>query len=347
LINIAFFLDPWDTLDGETDYTLRIIHEAVLRGHNVGIIYPKNLTIRNSITSAFSKIIVREDKINNNVAAFYKKVRFKDQMLPLSGFDVIFLRKDPPIDTIMLNFLDSVKHDTFIINDIDGLRKANNKLYTATFSDPDKEFIPITHVSKNKEYLLRIINESPNDKMILKPLDGFGGSGVIVLEKNARQNINSLLDFYIHGQLVSNYVIVQEYIEGAEHGDVRILMLNGEPIGAMRRIPAAGDIRSNVHAGCSVVKHVLTKTELKICRTVGHQLVADGLFFAGLDIINGKLIEVNVCSPGGITRINRLNRTRLQQKVLDFVENVIRNKEDALKRKYELRKKVLDAKTTD
>ena len=96
-----------------------------------------------------------------------------------------------------------------------------------------------------------------------------------------------------------------------------------------------------------MVKHTLTKKERVICKKVVHQLVAVGLYFAGLDVINGKLIEVNVCSPGGITRINKLNRTRLQVKILDFVEKVIRSKEDAVKRKYELRQKVLDAKNSD
>src|SRR5690606_22274469 len=129
---------------------------------------------------------------------------------------------------------------------------------------------PATHVSKNKEYLKRVIRESAQEKMILKPLDGMGGRGVIVVEKSALQNITSLLDFYISsndGQ--SNYVILQEYIEGAEYGDVRVLMLNGEPIGAMKRVPADGDHRSNVSAGGSVKRHTLSKQEKYMCQIIG------------------------------------------------------------------------------
>jgi glutathione synthase len=178
----------------------------------------------------------------------------------------------------------------------------------------------------------------------MKPLNGFGGQGVIVIEKSARQNFKSLLDFYIGSGDASNYVILQEYVTGAENGDVRILMLNGEPIGAMRRVPAGDDVRSNIHAGGKEVKHVLTKEEKALCHAIGPQLVRDGLYFAGLDVINGKLIEVNVLSPGGITRINRLNRVKLQSKVLDFIENVVSAKELVLERSA-FRKVIEDAET--
>ena len=165
--------------------------------------------------------------------------------------------------------------------------------------------------------------------MILKPLDGYGGSGVIIIEKSAMKNIRSLLDFYINkdrGQ--SNYVILQEYIEGAEEGDVRILMLNGQPIGALRRRPAEGDARSNISAGGTVEKYKMTKADKILCAKIGEKLVKDGIYYAGLDLINGKLIEVNVMSPGTITDINKLNKVKLQEKIIDYLEKVVvsRNK---------------------
>jgi len=342
-VNICFIMYPWERVVPENDSTLRLIHESVIRKHTVGIIYPNNLTIRNSVTHGFIKVIVKKPIISNNIINFYKNVEFKEQLLPMSGFDVIFMRDNPPLDNTLLNFLDSVSSDTFIMNNIDGLRKANNKLYTAAFYDPQNEIIPVTHVSKNKEYLKKIIQTAPADRMILKPLNGFGGSGVIVIEKNAPQNINSLLDFYIDGREGNNYVILQEYVEGAELGDIRVLMLNGEPIGAMKRIPAKDDIRSNVHAGGTVQKHSLTKKEKYICGQVSKRLKADGLYFVGLDIINGKLIEINVCSPGGISRINKLNRVKLQKKILDFAEEEVRNREASILRKRAFRKTVEDA----
>lgn len=342
-MNICFILDPWEKLDPEMDSSIRIVHEAASRKHNVGILYPDKLTIRNSITYGFIKKIKKLDKVPANMTSFYKKVSFTEQLLPLSGFDVIFLRTDPPLDPIMLNFLDSIKGDTFIINDIDGLRKANNKLYPAYFEDPKREIIPATHVAKDKDYLKKVIQESPEDKMILKPLDGFGGRGVILIEQSATQNINSLLDFYINSNSGSNYVILQEFVDGAEFGDTRVLMLHGEPIGAYKRVPAKDDLRSNLKVGGSAQKHVLTKKEKYICDKIGKKLVKDGLYFVGLDIINGKLIEINVCSPGGITKINQFNRTKIQKRIIDYVEDVIQMKENAIDRKRNLKKLIDEA----
>lgn len=335
---------PWDQLDPQTDTTLRMIHESALRGHTVAISSPNNLTIRNSLASAFCDVIVRKDPVPKNIPQFHRKANFRRVQLPLAGFDVIMMRANPPLDAVALNFLDSVREDTLIINDINGLRLANNKIYATSFHDEEHCFVPATHVSKNKDYLERVFRESESDKMILKPFNGYGGQGVIVIEKKAIHNFRSLLEFYI-GDTRSggNYVILQDYISGAEKGDVRILLLNGEPIGAMRRVPAADDCRSNIHAGGTVVKHTLTKQEKKLCEFVGPKLVRDGLYFVGLDVVEGQLLEINVLSPGGITRINTLNRVRLQAQVLDFIEKSVKAKENLLVRKNELRKAIEDA----
>jgi len=315
---------PWEKVDPGQDSTIRMIHEAVKRGHEVAITHPSNLTIRDSVTLSLCKQVVNKQKPSNSIKAFYREVEFHTDMMAMNGFDVIFMRDNPPMDGLVLNFLDSIKDDVFIINNINGLREANNKIYTAAYHDPNRELIPATHVSKNIDYLLRIINESDQDKMIMKPLDGYGGSGVIVIEKSAMHNIRSLLDFYIHREKgKSNYVILQDYIEGAEEGDVRVLMLNGQPIGALRRRPASGDVRSNISAGGSVEKYKLTKQDKYLCAQIGEKLVKDGIYYAGLDIINGKLVEVNVMSPGTLKDINRLNKVRLQEKIIDYLETVV------------------------
>ncbi len=320
-MNVAFIIDEWESLNPAKDSTLRMIHECCMRGHVVGILYPHNLTIRDNIAYGFVKMLKGENLVPNNFSSFHKNMKFEEKMVPINVFDALFLRKDPPVDSIMLNFLDSVKDEVFIVNDIDGIRKANNKLYTTSFHDPNNEFIPRTFVSKNAHYLKSVIENFEADRMILKPLDGYGGSGVIVIEKSARKNLNSLLDFYINGKTGKHYVIVQEYIPQADQGDVRVLMLNGEPIGAYNRVPSAEDNRSNISAGGSAVKHKLTSEEIRVCRKIGKKLVQDGIFFAGLDIIAGKLIEVNVQSPGGIVNINKLNRVKLQKSIIDFVED--------------------------
>jgi glutathione synthase len=335
---------PWEDINPDKDSSLSLIHECAKRGHGVAICTPSNLTIRNSVAHAFCTVVNRMEKTPSSQKSFYNKVKTREEMLPLAGFDVIFMRANPPLDPIMLNFLDSVKDDVFIVNSLQGLREANNKLYTAAFEDPSNDIIPVTHVSKNKKYLIQQIKESKSEKMILKPLNGYGGSGVILIEKSAMSSINSLLDFYItNNDGTSNYVILQEYIEGADQGDVRILILNGQPIGAMKRVPGEGDHRSNVTAGGTVQKHTLTKKEKELCKAIGPKLIKDGLYFVGIDVIGGKLVEVNVMSPGGITYINKVLKTRLQEKVIDFLESKIRQRISAFDRLTRLRKTVEDA----
>lgn len=319
-MKICFIMYPWERVVPNQDSTLRIIHECAVRGFDVAITHPPNLTIRDSVTYSFCKKVVYNGKVSKTAAGFYKNVKFETEMIALGDFDTIFMRDNPPIDQLLLNFLDSIKDDVFIINSVDGLRMANNKIYTAAYHDPNRELIPATHVSKNIDYLLRVIKESDQEKMIMKPLDGFGGSGVIVIEKAAMKNIKSLLDFYVHPTKgSSNYVILQDYIEGAENGDVRVIMLNGKPIGALRRRPSEGDARSNISAGGTVEKYKLTKEDKLLCEKVGEKLVRDGIYYAGLDIINGKLVEVNVMSPGTLKDINKLNNTKLQVKIIDFL----------------------------
>lgn len=321
---------PWERVNPKQDSSLRIIHECVSRGHEVAITNPNNLAIRDSVTFGHCNTIVDEGKVKASIPSFYKSVKFEKSMRPLGEFDVIFMRANPPLDPMVLNFLDSIKEEVFIMNTVQGLREASNKIYTAAYTDPNNELIPATHVSKNIEYLTSVIKESTKDKMIMKPLDGYGGSGVIVVEKSAMANIKSLLEFYVErGDRQSNYVILQDYVEGAEDGDVRVLMLGGKPIGALRRRPAAGDARSNISAGGSVEKYTLTKQDKILCDAIGEKLVRDGIFYAGLDLIGGKLIEVNVLSPGTITDINKLNNTKLQTKIVKYLEKVVSDRNKA------------------
>jgi glutathione synthase len=327
-MKICFIMYPWEKVNPNQDSTLRIIHECVGRGHNAAITHPQNLTIRDSVTLSYCKEIKLTGKLPKSITGFFQSVQFESKMMPLKDFDIIFMRNNPPLDPLVLNFLDSIKDDVFIINAIDGLREANNKIYTAAYYDPDHEIIPTTHVSKNIDYLMRVIKESEKEKMIMKPLDSYGGTGVIIIEKSAMQNIKSLLEFYItKSSDQSNYVILQDYVEGADQGDVRVLMLNGKPIGALRRRPSEGDIRSNITAGGKVEKYKLNKKDIELCNRIGKKLVQDGIYYAGLDIIGSKLIEVNVLSPGTITDINKLYKVKLQQKIVDYLEKAMEEKQ--------------------
>ena len=321
-MHIGFIIANWENLEPLKSSTLTIIKECLHRDHIVSVLYTDNLTVRNNVVHGFIETINPMDKIPDNITSFYKKVTFNKKLKALHVFDCIMIRKDPPINPLVLNFLDAIKDEVVMINDVDGIRKANNKLYTTTFHDPHNTYLPITHVSGSKKFINKTIDESDGEKMILKPLDGSGGRGVIVLEKNARSNINSLLDFYID-ESCDNYVILQEYIEGAENGDVRVLMLNGKYIGAYNRKPADGEVRANIQVGGTAHKYVMTESQKKICKKVGTKLVSDGLYFVGLDMIGDKVLEVNVLNPGGITNINKLEKLKLQKEVVDFLEDKV------------------------
>ena len=321
-MHIGFIIANWGQLEPLKSSTLTMIQECLKRNHTVSILYTNNLTVRNNVVHGQIETINTMDKIPENITTFYKKVTFEKKMTALHAFDCIMIRKDPPINPLVLNFLDAIKDEVVMINDVDGIRKANNKLYTTTFHDPHNTYLPITHVSGSKKFINRTIDESEHEKMILKPLDGSGGRGVIVLEKNARSNINSLLDFYID-ETGDNYVILQEYIEGAEEGDVRVLMLNGKFIGAYNRKPAEGEIRANIQTGGTAHKYTMTESQKRVCKKVGTKLVSDGLYFVGLDMIGDKILEVNVLNPGGITNINKIEKVKLQRQVVDFLEEKV------------------------
>ena len=332
-MNIGFIMYEWEKVKPLFDTTLRMIHEAALRGHQVSIIYPNEMAIRRTIVWANCRTIDHQDTYSEDIVQFYDEANLSEELRPLKEQDVIFLRDNPPLDNHLLNFLDTLENEVFFINSISGLRRANNKIYPATLAalhDNDNEegrLIPLTTVSRNKKYLKQVIENYDKDKFILKPMNGYGGSGVILLDKSSttsKYNINSLIDFYIDSGTGNNFIILQEYVETKLKGDVRVIMLNGEQIGAMRRIPASDDHRSNVHAGGSCVTHDLDEQQMKLCKILGPKLVEDGLYLVGIDLMGGKLIEVNVCSPGGFAEINEGNNTNLEAKVIDFVETLKR-----------------------
>jgi glutathione synthase len=240
----------------------------------------------------------------------------------VTDLDALFLRKNPPLVYQTLEFLGSVNHQVFIINSTQGQVVANSKLYTLNFPD----IVPETHVSRDPARLRKIIDDF-GGAMIVKPLQRFGGEGVIKVSDRDRENLFSLINYYVRA--FKNYperepIMVQEYLrEVQEEGDVRILLLNGEILGAMRRKPNSGDFRTNIHAGARAYRHTVNAKEKAICEHIRGRLIQDGLFFVGIDVIGSRLVEINCVSPGGIPRINRLNRVKLEEKVIDFIEQKV------------------------
>lgn len=238
---------------------------------------------------------------------------------PFSDFDVIWMRKDPPVDDAFLQatmVLD--RHDptrTLMMNTPSSLRVANEKLWGLFAA----ELFPETVVSSRPEVLLRALKRW--GRGVVKPLSGAGGSGVMAFEYGDK-NVRSAIDLLTNeGRRVA---LVQEYIPAVTKGDKRVILLGGEPIGAVWRVPQADDNRANMHVGGSVRQAEIDDDDRRIAERLKPELLRLGLHFVGIDVIGGKLTEVNVTSPTGVQEIDRLDgrtgRDRLSSQVMDYVE---------------------------
>jgi glutathione synthase len=320
-MKIAFLMDPLESIDPTDETTSYLMYECNHRGHDLYFLEPHDLYIKsNTIRARMKHITVEGDQqLLDYWKAIIQCVNTEERLFEdVTELDVLFLRKDPPINFKTIDFLQLAKDDVFIINDIQGQVDASSKLYNLNFP----EIIPETHISRDPQRIRRIIDEFGGD-MVMKPTAGYKGEGVIKVSTRDPENLDSLINYYVNLSKPyeeRNSVIIQEYLHEEGKGDVRILLLDGEILGAMRRIPRDGEFRANIHAGGRAEKHEVTEREQGICERLKAKLIADGLFFVGIDLIAGKLVEINCISPGGIPRINRLNGDKLESKVIDFIE---------------------------
>ncbi|MFO7750422.1 MAG: glutathione synthase [Desulfobacteraceae bacterium] len=321
-MKIAFLMDRPEQISPAYETTSHIMHECSRRGHTLYFLEPHDIYVRaQDVVARMDDITVSRDlSLEQYWEDVMEKIKTGERIFKKIGeMDVLFLRKDPPLNYKSMEFLAPVKKKLFMINDPAGVMMANSKLYCLNFP----EFIPETHISRDPERIKRIIDDFGGD-MIVKPLDRFGGQGVIKVSTKDQENLNSLIHFYVCAYRPypeRETIMVQEYIkEVREKGDVRILMLNGKILGAMSRKAVDGGFRTNIHAGGKSLYHEITDKERHICETIGPKLVSDGLFFVGVDLIGEKLMEINCVSPGGIPRINQLNRVTVETDVVDFLE---------------------------
>lgn len=324
-MDIAFLMDRLDTIEPENETTSHLMYECNQRGHGVYFLEPHDIYIReNNVVARMRNITVARDLSMKKYWRSLINCLKKDELIfeTVTDLDALFLRKNPPLIYQTIEFLSSVNDQVFMINSTTGQLLANSKLYTLNFPD----IIPETHVSRDPSRLRKIINDF-GGAMVVKPLQRYGGEGVIKVSILDQENLNSLINYYVRAY--RSYperepIMVQEYLDNVKQkGDVRILMLNGEVIGAMRRKPRHGDFRTNIHAGARAYKHTLTDNEWKICQTIRQRLIEDGLYFVGVDVIGDKMVEINCVSPGGIPRINRMDNVKLEAKVIDFIEEKV------------------------
>ncbi len=311
-LKIGVVMDPVDKINIDKDTTFVLMLEAERRGHQIYFMELDDLFIRGGMPHGrYRRLQLARATPHYELGDF--------AVGALADFDSVWMRKDPPFDmkfffaTHLLSLIDESK--CFVLNHPKGLREANEKLYALRFP----EQIPQTLVSSNMAQLKAFMSELGGE-MIVKPLDGCGGSGVFYLSEQDR-NTNSILEAATDNG--RRLVMGQRYLPEIRQGDKRIIVLNGEPLGAVLRVPLESETRGNIHVGGTCVKTEVTARDREICAALAPLLRADGLYFVGLDVIGSFLTEVNVTSPTGIQEVNALDGVCLESQVIDLVEQQV------------------------
>ena len=309
---IAIQMDPLESINIKSDSTYILSLEAQKRGHSLFHYLPENLIYENGRVSALGNVF----KLFPNKKIFFKKS--KTQKIFLDDCDVILVRQDPPFNMSYITatyLLEMVSDKTLILNDPKSIRDNPEKLSMFNF----KNIIPPTLISKNIEQCFNF--QKKYKKTIIKPLYGNGGEGISKLE-----GTNTLLKRKIL-KLISRYkqpIVIQKYLKEIKEGDRRIILIDGEYVGSVARIPKKGSVTANFHTGGSAKKVGLVRRDKKICSILKPFLKKKKLFFTGIDVIGNYLTEINVTSPTGIQEINKLNRVKLEEFFWDRVEKKLR-----------------------
>lgn len=315
-LQIAVIMDPLDRVDIDKDTTFVLLLEAQARGHAVLYTRAEELYLKNG------KVWARLWPIRLARAEVFHTFGPVKEM-QLDALDAVLMRKDPPytLDYFYAAHLLSLIKDAFVMNSGLGLREANEKLFALRFP----EVTPPTIITKDARRIVEFLDELGGEG-IIKPLDGCGGGGIFHLRRDDT-NLMSILE--TSTEEGAEYVMVQKYLPEVREGDKRVIVLDGEPIGAVLRVPGANEVRSNIHVGGEAVKAEVTARDREICGILRPTLRKLGLWFVGLDVIGGWLTEVNVTSPTCVQEIDRLDGVKLEAQVIDFVERRARELKQA------------------
>ena len=307
-MKIAFQMDPIQTVNINADSTFRIAEEAQARGHELFFYTPDDLAFQEGKVTAHGQ--------------YFTVQRFQGQPADLSEmqhvnlveFDVVWLRQDPPFDMHYIStthLLDLIHPDTLVVNDPFWVRNYPEKLLVLRFPD----LTPPTTIARDLD-TIKSFKETHGD-VILKPLYGNGGAGVFRLDRNDR-NLASLHEVFTG--FSREPLIVQKFLPDVSNGDKRVILVDGEPIGAINRVPANGETRSNMHVGGRPEKVGLTERDREICAAIGPLLREKGQIFVGIDVIGDYLTEINVTSPTGIQELERFDGINAAEKIWEAIE---------------------------
>lgn len=305
---VALQMDPIEHVSINGDSTFRLGLEAEARGHRLFQYTADKLSyVEGRVVARGRPVTLRREAGNH--------VTFGDWAdVDLSEFDVVWLRQDPPFDMGYItntHLLDRVHPGTFVVNDPFWVRNSPEKLLVLDFPD----LTPPTLITRELS-LIRAFRERHGD-IIVKPLYGNGGAGIFHLRPND-PNLSSLIETFSAGS--REPVIAQKYLPAVVKGDKRIILVDGEPVGAINRVPAEGEARSNMHVGGRPEKIGLTAREHEICAVIGPVLREKGLLFTGIDVIDGWLTEINVTSPTGIQELERFDGINAAALIWDAIE---------------------------
>jgi glutathione synthase len=305
---VALQMDPIESINIDTDSSFMMALEAERRGHEVWHYLPRQMRFEDGKVQAVAqRMSVRRERGNHYTLGAPETVE-------LTSFDVILMRQDPPFDMAYItatHVLEHVADKVLVVNDPAEVRNAPEKLFVTRFP----ELMPPTLITSDKEAIIDF--RARHKDIVVKPLFGAGGSGVFHLKPDD-ENLGALLETFT--LLYREPVIVQRYLPEIREGDKRIILVEGEPVGGVSRIPQSGEARANFHAGGSAQKTVLTARERDICAAIGPVLREKGLVFVGVDVIGDYLTEVNVTSPTGIQEINQLDGVTIERTLWDAIE---------------------------
>jgi len=311
-LTLAFVMDPVEAEPMEGSTTIVLMREAQERGHTVLYVDPADLGVDAGRVRASAIPIQLGSAMHPTVERGKARIYDFDHEI-----DVAFQRKDPPVDRdfiIATQILDICQR-AIVLNRPVSVIAFNEKLLAIQFAD----LMPATRVTRRVSELRDFMAEQ-GGQMIVKPLDGKGGEGIFHLTHDDR-NLSSILEQST--EFGTRAIMAQQYLPAIRTGDKRILLLDGEPIGAVLRVPADSESRANLHVGGKAVKAPLDDDDRSIISRVGPFLKDHGLFFVGIDVIGGKLTEINVTSPTGVQEINALDQTKLEALIIDRVEALV------------------------
>ena len=307
-MKIAFQMDPIGAVDINADSTFRLAEEAQKRGHTLFFYGPDQLAYQEG------RITARGQDMTVQRVAGTAAILGEEREVDLADFDVVWLRQDPPFDMHYItstHLLDRLKGQTLVVNDPFWVRNYPEKLLVLNFP----QLTPPTAIARDLR-TIRAFKEKHGD-IILKPLYGNGGAGVFRLDANDR-NLSSLHELFTG--FSREPLIVQKYLPDVRKGDKRVILVDGAPVGAINRVPAEGETRSNMHVGGRPEKIGLTERDQEICATIGPLLKEKGQVFVGIDVIGDYLTEINVTSPTGIQELERFDGTNAAEKIWEAIE---------------------------